>query len=292
MVSAHYQTVYLWDVSSGDMLDLFPGYINGVDSVALSPDGKTIVAAGTRGIFVRDVSSRELLYPPIDEHTGQIASVYFAPDGKQFFTTHYRWIYDSNSSSSSYYESTIRYWNVSNGELLGEYPIGSDQINATDINPEQQVLILGEKNGFRAWNYSTRTEILFLSGKTGYLNSISLSPDGQKLITVGNDFGNGLTQVWDLTDKQVVKTFDQYSLPSFGFTLSPDEKLAAMIYRNQTRIIDAVSGQTLYTLNGGSPIAFSPDSHTVAYTAGLTNLFLLTREAVRVCRYLRFHARQ
>ena len=61
LVSAHYQTVYLWDVSSGDMLESFPGHIDGIGSVALSPNGETIVAAGTRGIFIRDVSSRELL---------------------------------------------------------------------------------------------------------------------------------------------------------------------------------------------------------------------------------------
>jgi|GEM_PF-1208205 len=272
LVSAQYQTVYLWDVTTGDLLDSFPGHLQGIGSVALSPDDKTIVAAGTRGIFVRDVASRELLYPPIDESAEQIVSVYFAPGGKQFFTIHNSWVYESNISSSSYHESKIRYWDLSNGELLNENVIGNDQINETDNDPEHQTLILGESNGFRVWNQSTRREILFISGQTGHLNSISLSPDGKKLITVGNDFGNGLTQVWDLTNKQVIKTFDKYTLPPFGFALSPDEKLAAIIYRNQTRIMDATSGQTLYTLNGGNPIAFSPDSQIIAYTAGFNQL--------------------
>jgi WD40 repeat protein len=273
LISTHYQTVYLWDVPTGELLESFPGHVDGVYSVALSPNGKIFLAAGSRQIFVRDVSSRELLYPPI-EFTEDITSVYFAPDGDEFFTIQDKWIY-IDSSSSSYYESTIRRWGLSTGKMLDEYPIGNDQINATDISPEQHSLILGEEDGFLVWDYSAQKEILSLSGQTGYLNSIALSTDGKKLITVGNDFGNGLTQIWDLTNKQVIKTFDKYTFPPFGFTLSPDENFIAINSRiRATRILDASSGQVLYTLNGGSPIAFSPDSEIVAYTERFDRLVL------------------
>lgn len=269
LVSAQYQTVHLWDVTTGDLLDSFPGHIGGIGSVALSPDGKTIVASGAQSIFVRDISSRELLYPPIDELTGQIISVYFAPNDDSFFTIQDRWNYDNGSNN---YKSTIKKWRLSNGELLDEYPIGNERIDVVDVNPGTHELILGEEAGFRIWDYVSQKEVSSLHGQTGDLSSIALSPDGGKLITVGNDFGTGLTQVWDLTDKQVIKSFDQYSLPSYGFKLSPDEKLAAIIYRNQTRIIDATSGQTRYNLNGGNPIAFSPDSQIIAYTVGFNQL--------------------
>lgn len=269
LISAQYQTVHLWDVTTGDLLDSFPGHIGGIGSVALSPDGKTIVAASAQSIFVRDISSRELLYPPIDELTGQIISVYFAPNDDSFFTIQDRWNYDNGSNN---YKSTIKQWSLSNGELLNEYPIGNERIDVVDNNPDTHELILGEEAGFRIWDYVSQKEVSSLHGQTGDLSSIALSPDGGKLITVGNDFGNGLTQVWDLTDKQVIKSFDQYALPSFGFQLSPDEKLAAIIYRNRTRIIDATSGQTRYTLNGGNPIAFSPDSQIIAYTVGFNQL--------------------
>jgi WD40 repeat protein len=273
LVSAHYQTVYLWDISTGKMLDSFPGHIDGIDSVALSPDGNTILAAGSRRIFVRNVASRELQYPPI-ELSEDITSIYFAPGGQQFYTIHYKYKSDSNDSSSSY-DSTIRRWNLVNGKMLEEYPIGIDQINATDINTKQHAFILGERNGFRIWDYSSQKEVFSLIGQTGYLNSIALSPDGKNLITVGSDFGNGLTQIWDLTNKQVIKTFDKYSLPPFGFKLSPDEKYLAINGRiRTTQILDADSGQVRYTLNGSRPLAFSPDSETIAYTEGSDRLVL------------------
>ena len=270
LVSAQYHTVHLWDVTNGDLLDSFPGHIGGIGSVELSPDGKTIVAAGEQSIYVRDISSRELLYPPIDELAERIISVYFASNNDSFFTIQDRLNY---GSESNIYKSTIKRWSLSNGELLGEYPIGNERINVSDINPD--TLILGEETGIRIWDYISHEDLLSLRGQTGYLSSIALSPDGTKLITVGNDFGNGLTQVWDLTNKQAIKTFDKYALPAYGFKLSPDEKLAAINYRNQTRIIDVISGRTLYILNGGNPIAFSPDSLTIAYTADFNQLVLI-----------------
>ncbi len=273
LVSTHYQTVYLWDVSTGAMLESFPGHTDGVRSVALSPDGNTILAAGSRRIFVRDVSSRELRYPPI-ELSDDIASIYFAPSGQQFYTIHYKYKFDNTSSSSSF-ESTIRRWSLSSGEMLDEYPIGVQQINVTDINQRQHAFVLGEPNGFQIWDYSLQKEIFSLIGQTGYLSSIALSPDGENLITVGNDFGNGLTQIWDLANKQVIKTFDKYSLPPFGFQLSPDAKYLAITGRiRTTHILDADSGQIRYTLNGSRPLAFSPDSETIAYTEGSDRLVL------------------
>jgi len=273
IVSTHYQTVYLWDVSTGKILESFPGHIDGVHSVALNSDGNTILAAGSRRIFVRDVSSRELLYPPI-ELSYNITSIYFAPGDKEFYTVHYEYKFDSNDSDSSY-ESAIRRWSLSSGKMLEEYPIGSERINTTDMNPKQHSFILGEPNAFIIWDYSLHKEVFSLNGQTGYLSSIALSPDGKNLITVGDDFENGLIQIWDLTNKQVIKTFDKYSLPPFIFKLSPNAKYLAINGRiRTTQILDADSGQIRYTLNGDRPLAFSPDSETIAYTEGSDLLVL------------------
>lgn len=278
LVSLHYQTVYLWDVSSGEMLESFPGHIDKIHSVALSPDGKIILAAGSSRIFARDISTRELLYPPI-EVTEDITSIYFAPNGNEFFTIQNKWIYDSNSSNASHYESRIARWNLSNGKILEEYPISKDYIGVTDVNREKHIFILGEESGFRGWDFLTHEEVFSLTGQTGSLNSIVLSPDGEKLITVGDDFGNGLTQLWDLTNRQAIKTFDHYSFTPASFKLSPDEKLVAVVGRNRiTRVLDVSTGEVLYTLSGGGPLAFSPDSKTIAYTSGFDHLVLANAE--------------
>lgn len=273
LVSAHYQTVYLWDIATGAMLESFPGHIDGVQSVAISPDKKTILAAGSRRIFVRDVASRELLYPPI-ELTDEIGSIYFAPGGREFYTIHSRYKFDSNSSNSSF-DSTIRRWNLADGKMLEEYPFSNERINTTDLNPETHALVLGEEAGVRIWNYSTQKKVFFLAGKTSHLHSVALSPDGNRLITVGDDFGNGLTQVWDLKNKQVIKTFDKYNLALFSAAFSPDGKLVAITGRNRMiQIVDLSSGQILHNLTGGAPLAFSPDGRTLAFAGSLDHVTL------------------
>jgi WD40 repeat protein len=169
LVSAHHQTVYLWDVQTGKMLEVFPGHQYGINSVVLSPDETIVLAGGSSRIYVRDTTSGELLYPPI-EVSGDLVSLYFLPDGERFLTVHSKFKYDPNSYISSY-DNRIRRWDLSTGEMTGEYLVGDKRINATEINPARNSLILVDESGFRIWDYSTQKEIISLTDQTGHLLS-------------------------------------------------------------------------------------------------------------------------
>ncbi len=60
LVSSLYQTLYLWDVGTGSLLDSFPGYLDQIFSLAISPDGKMLVATGYDKIYVRNISTKKL----------------------------------------------------------------------------------------------------------------------------------------------------------------------------------------------------------------------------------------
>jgi WD40 repeat protein len=99
--------INLWDTNDGSLLqtlNLKGNWINYVNSVAFSADGKTL-ASGSSDDIVRlwDVSNGSLLHT-LTEHTDNINSVAFSPDGQ---------ILASGSD-----DGTIRLWQVNDGNLL------------------------------------------------------------------------------------------------------------------------------------------------------------------------------
>src|SRR5258706_3427981 len=64
LVSGFNQSLSLWDLKTGTLVDSFPGYLNGVNQVAITPDGKAVLAPGGKNVSEPSVCSRGLLSPP------------------------------------------------------------------------------------------------------------------------------------------------------------------------------------------------------------------------------------
>jgi WD40 repeat protein len=93
-------TIKLWDVSSGKNTATLTGHDARINSIAFSPDGKTLASASNdKTIKLWDIATGKNTVT-LKRHTGSVKSLAFSPDGKIL--------------ASAGDDKTIRLWNVTN----------------------------------------------------------------------------------------------------------------------------------------------------------------------------------
>jgi WD40 repeat protein len=238
------------------------GHIDGVSSVAFSPNGKHIVS-GSRDntIYVWDAVTEEVVSGPLKGHTSFVNSVAFSPDGKHIV------------SGST--DKTIYVWDTVTGEVVsGPFKGHTDWVTSVAFSPDGKHIVSGSNdNTICVWDAVTGEVVSGpLKGHTSIVNSVAFSPDGKHIASGSND---NTICVWDAVTGQVV------SGPLKGHTsgvnsvaFSPDGKRIASGSGDKTVCVwDAVTGEVVSGplkghTSGVNSVAFSPDGKHIASGSG------------------------
>jgi WD40 repeat protein len=105
----------LWDVTKGILIRSFPEQSNPVDSVAFSPDGKTVASESRDGddiesdgfIKLWDLTTGKELRK-LAGHKRRVAAIAFAPDGKTL--------------ASGSWDHSVKLWDVASGKEIRSLP--------------------------------------------------------------------------------------------------------------------------------------------------------------------------
>ncbi|HEY9666401.1 MAG TPA: serine/threonine-protein kinase [Coleofasciculaceae cyanobacterium] len=269
--SPHESQIKVWNLRTGKLRHTLSTHYP-VWSVAISPDGQTLVSSTTNvspdkhiasigkgidkgSIQIWNLNTGELLRTiPKSPEDGM--SVAISADGQTLAST-------GNES--------IKLWNLQTGELTRILEAPSSGVNSIIFSQDGQMLAsTGFDGKIKIWNSYTGDLIRTLEGESGSISSIAISPDGQTLISGITNGNFGSISTWDLRTGELLRTFNPPEAV-VSITISPDGKTFATGSWDSkigtVRIRNLQTGKLLHTLNAHRSVieslSFSPDGKTL-----------------------------
>ncbi|MEM8532796.1 MAG: WD40 repeat domain-containing protein, partial [Chloroflexota bacterium] len=122
-------TLWLWQVSTGELLQTFEGHEGRVTSVAYSPDGATVLSGSVdRTLRLWDVSTGEILRT-FEGHEDRVNDVAYSPDGQTVL--------------SGSHDGTLRLWEVNTGAMLRTFEGHANWVSSVAYSPDGQTVLSG-----------------------------------------------------------------------------------------------------------------------------------------------------
>ncbi|WKZ34790.1 MAG: WD40 repeat domain-containing protein [Anaerolineales bacterium] len=257
--SADDKNIKIWDIASGTELSVITTQANSTVPVfGLSPDGVTIAFETNNGngeIQVLDIASGKQLYKFIGHTNSTITRIAFAPDGKTFL--------------SAAGDTTIKIWDVNNGNLLKTLRGHTNQVNWFAISPDGKTLASTSLDDtIILWDIASGDKIQSWVGSSWGIEQITFSPDGQTLISTSGlgALSDGL-KIWNAASGEELYTINSCFHNDIDFSM--DGKLLGTVSCDENiEILDTTISDENISLSAPDArteqLVFSPDGTIVA----------------------------
>jgi len=249
------------------LLGFIKGHTSSINSVAFSPDSKTLVSTGKdASVRLWDTTSRQSLGEPLQGQGSAVRSVAFSPDARILALLS---------------DNTIQLWDMTNGQPLGQGIQGdSTFIDLMMFSPNGTILAFASQDhSIQLWDVVSQKPLGEpLRGHVNSITSMRFSPDGAMLASAGGDF---TIRLWNAVSGQPLgEPLQGHTGLIRDLAFSPDGKtLASASWDKTVRLWDVANRQPLGERLRGhkepvTTVAFSPDGQLLA-SAGDDAIILL-----------------
>jgi len=216
--------VKLWDPVSGSLMASLEGHTSNVWSIAISPDGSTLITSGYDGkVVVWDVAEKKAR-ATLEKHKGWCRSVAISPDGKHF--------------ASAGEDGTVVIWKTEGAEELKSIKAHESAVYQVAFSRDGSLLATASTDKtvkLWSWQEEEPKETAKLEGHSDAVWTVTFSPDGSQIATAGAD---RTIKLWDASGKAIA-TLPGHTdwISSLGY--SPDGKtIASSSYDRTVRLWD------------------------------------------------------
>jgi WD40 repeat protein len=269
-----------------------------VNSVAFSPDGRTIASGSYNGfVQLSDVASGNQMrfFYASNSKYGWIGSVAFSPDGKIIasggsdkffklwdaasgklmatFTGHSNAVSslafspDGKTIASGSWDKSVKLWDVASGKLTATFTGHSEEVVAVAFSPDGRTIASGSRDkSAKLWDVASGKLTATFTGHSEDVVTVAFSPDGK---TIASGSLDKSVKLWDVASGKPTATFTGHSDRVRSVTFSKDGKTIASGSNDRSvKLWDAASGKLISTFTGHSEavvsVALSPDGKTIA----------------------------
>ncbi|MBA2747736.1 MAG: protein kinase [Tatlockia sp.] len=270
----------------------FMGHAGAVNTVVVSPNGKTIISGSDDNTLrIWDLNSQKLLRT-LKGHTDWVYAVAISADSQTIvsgskdktlklwrssgqltrtLTGHTSYINsvaispDATKIASGSYDKTVKLWNLRTGQvdnLKGH----SREVLAVAISADGKKIVSSSVDRtIIIWNLATLKAQSTLRGHRGDVNAIAISPNNQQLASVSDD---RTIKLWNLNTGREIRTLTGHLADINAVDFSPDNQHIATGSDDKTvKIWDLSTGEDIYTFKGHQGAVFavdySPDGQTL-----------------------------
>jgi WD40 repeat protein len=244
-----HENIIIWDAESGEVIKTLEGHSASVNSVAFSPDGKTIASGSYRNIKLWNSQTGVVLKTLAGlagNIVGGFTSVAFSPDGKTLASAGVS--VDGNNG-------TITIWDRNTGEELRTLAGHARSVHSVAFSPDGKTIASGGMDKtVKLWNIGSELAPRTIAGTSRGFNSVVFSPDGKTIASGGAD---ETIRIWNAETGEEIKTLagnimGGYQAIVTSVAFSPDGKTIAS--GNDRGRIKLWNSQT-----GAEIKAFGPD---------------------------------
>jgi WD40 repeat protein len=256
------QGIRIYDLASGELVQLLAGHTGKIVALAFSPDGTRLLSGSQdRTALLWDLTTGRPVYR-LDRHKAEVYGVGFTPDGARMVT--------------GSFDRTLRLWRVADGKPIAEMKGHGEKIYTLAVSPRDGSVASGSFDGeIRLWDGRTGRLLRPLANQGGALvGSLSFSSDGRWLVSTcggGHSCAERPQSVWEIGSGRLIKTYEKHDNVTLASAVSPDGRLVATAGgdKNEIHVWNVQTGETKQILRGtGAPIwgaGFAADGSSIAW---------------------------
>jgi WD40 repeat protein len=271
LAAGSYRIVTIWNAPTGHLDKTLSGHGGAVWSLAVAADGTTAYSGGQdKTIRVWNLREGKLLKTL--GHPAEVTALAIAPGGPTLVTGGgdgvVRWLESANGR-----ERIALRGHTAAVRELALLPPSTGGIRVVSVSEDGTGRIWTlpfaseTKTSGKTQQQASETKAVVLSGHKGPVRGVALTPDGQAIITGGDD---GTVRVWSTADGAPHETLAPgYAGEILALAVSPDGQTILTGWGDKTaRVLARSDGEVLQTLSGHNgpvrSVAFSPGGERLA----------------------------